>query len=114
MRLTLLLNDHLLLLLLGSYLSVMLKNTFSFIGALIVFALNTFTELVTRNSSLEALTVLFQTLASFTVAAFSVSLLTVFAHQVSGILVDNLRLNWLNRILLINLEHLFDLTLILL
>jgi hypothetical protein len=80
MCLTLLLNDHLLLLLLGSYLCVMLKNAFSFIRALVVFALHTFTELVTRNSCLETLTVLFQTLASFTVAAFSMSLFSIFAH----------------------------------
>lgn len=113
--LTLLLNDHLLLLLLlGGDLSVVLQNTFSLIGAFVVFALGTFAILVTRNASLEALTVFLQAFASFTIATFGVSLLAVFAYQICGIFVNNLRLNWLNRILLINLKHLFNLTLILL
>jgi len=113
--LTLLLNDHLLLLLLlGGDLSVVLQNTLSLIGAFIVFALGTFAILVTRNAGLEALTVFLQAFASFTIATFGVSLLAIFANQICGIFVNNLRLNRLNRILLINLQHLFNLTLILL
>ena len=94
--------------------SVVLENTLSFIGAFVVFALGTFAILVTRNAGLEALAVFLQAFASFTIATFSVSLLAVFAHQVGRIFVNNLRLNRLNRICLIDLKHLFDLTLVLL
>ena len=104
----------LLLLLLGRDLSVVLENTLSLIGAFVVFAIDTFAILVTRNASLEALTVFLQAFASFTIATFGVSLLAVFAHQFGRIFVHNLRLNRLNRICLIDLKHLFNLTLILL
>lgn len=94
--------------------SVVLENTLSLIGAFIVFALGTFAILVTRNAGLEALTVFLQAFASFTITTFGVPLLAVFTDQVGRIFVNNLRLNRLNRSCLIDLKHLFNLTLILL
>ena len=80
----LLLLEHLLLLLelSGSYLSIVLKNTFSFIRALEILAAYTFAVLVTRNSSLEALTVLFEAFRLLAVTALSMAVLTTLTDKV--------------------------------
>lgn len=60
-----------------SYLSVVLQDALSLVRAFEVFTPNTFAVGVARNASLEALTVLFKTLALLAVATFRMAVLAV-------------------------------------
>jgi hypothetical protein len=70
LRITLLLKELLLFLILGSYLGVMFKNASSLITALYVLAIYAFAILVASDASLETLAVLFKAFAFLTIAAF--------------------------------------------
>jgi len=67
---TLLLKQLLLLLILGSYLCIMLKNASSLITAFYILAIDAFTILVASDARLETLAVLFKAFAFLTIASF--------------------------------------------
>ena len=87
-HLVLLLHDLKLLHLCLCDLSIMFKDAFSFFRSLKVLALNTFAIIITRNSSLKAFTILFQTFATLAVASFCVSLMATLAYQISWTLLQ--------------------------
>ena len=71
-----------LLLVLCSDLGVVLEDAFAFFAALLVFAIDTLTIFITRNTGLEALTVFLEAFALFTIATFRMPVLLFIANNI--------------------------------
>jgi hypothetical protein len=59
-----------------------LENAFAFFAALLVFAIDTLTIFITRNTGLEALTVFLEAFALFTIATFRMPVLLFIANNI--------------------------------